>query len=57
LDFFFCGLLIFTGCRHDEPGDKGLPTRLMPDKLMANEEFYEKLRSGLKNLSSTIEGP
>jgi hypothetical protein len=29
----------------------------MPDKLMANEEFYEKLRSGLKNLSSTIEGP
>jgi hypothetical protein len=29
----------------------------MPDKLMANEEFYEKLRSGLKNLSSAIEGP
>ncbi len=42
--------------RQDEPGDKGLPARLMPDKLMANEEFYEKLRSGLKNLSSAIEG-
>ena len=32
----------------DEPADKGIPTQLMPDKLMANEEFYEKLRTGLK---------
>jgi len=28
----------------------------MPDKLMANEEFYEKLRSGLKQLSIPLEG-
>ncbi|XP_023331228.1 uncharacterized protein LOC111703506 [Eurytemora carolleeae] len=27
----------------------------MPDKLMANEEFYEKLRSGLKQLSIPLE--
>jgi len=32
----------------DEPGDKGIPAQLKPDKLMANEEFYEKLRTGLK---------
>ena len=28
----------------------------MPDKLMANEEFYEKLRSGLKQISIPLEG-
>jgi len=38
--------------RDDEPADKGLPLQLMPDKLMANEEFYEKLRSGLKDIST-----
>merc|ERR1712008_14061 len=32
----------------NEPGDRGIPAQLKPDKLMANEEFYEKLRSGLK---------
>merc|ERR1719210_1955174 len=32
----------------DEPGDKGIPAQLKPDKLMANEEFYEKLRTSLK---------
>jgi len=32
----------------DEPADKGIPTRLVPDKLMANEEFYESLRTNLK---------
>jgi len=32
----------------NEPGDKGIPTQLKPDKLMANEEFYEKLRTNLK---------
>jgi len=32
----------------DEPGDRGIPAQLKPDKLMANEEFYEKLRTGLK---------
>jgi len=37
--------------RPEEPADKGLPTQLQPDKLMRNEEFYEKLRSGLKKLS------
>ena len=34
--------------RQDEPADKGIPNQLMPDKLMANEEFYEKLRTTLK---------
>eukprot|EP00092_Neocalanus_flemingeri_P023379 GFUD01025348.1.p1 GENE.GFUD01025348.1~~GFUD01025348.1.p1 ORF type:complete len:1584 (+),score=477.54 GFUD01025348.1:160-4911(+) len=31
--------------RHDEPADKGIPAQLLPDKLLANEEFYENLRS------------
>merc|ERR1719430_1123950 len=34
--------------RPEEPGDKGIPNQLIPDKLMANEEFYDKLRSTLK---------
>jgi len=34
--------------RPEEPADKGIPTQLVPDKLMANEEFYEQLRSGMK---------
>jgi hypothetical protein len=39
--------------RPEEPADKGIPDQLVPDKLMANEEFYEQLRSGIKN----IDGP
>jgi hypothetical protein len=42
--------------RANEPGDKGLPTHLKPDTLLANEEFYEKLRSGLKIFGSTQSG-
>lgn len=38
--------------REDEPGDKGLPQQLERDKLMANEEFYEKLRNGLKVITT-----
>jgi len=33
----------------EEPADIGIPSQLLPDKLMANEEFYEQLRSGLKS--------
>ena len=28
----------------------------MPDKLMENEEFFEKLRTGLRNISLPPEG-
>jgi len=34
----------------EEPADKGIPTQLVPDKLMVNEEFYEQLRSGIKSI-------
>jgi len=39
--------------RVEEPADKGIPVQLVPDKLMANEEFYEQLRSGMKNIDTT----
>lgn len=38
--------------RPEEPADKGIPTQLVPDKLMANEEFYEQLRSGMKSIEA-----
>ena len=31
-----------------DPADKNIPKMLKPDSLMKNEEFYENLRSGLK---------
>ena len=31
-----------------DPADKNIPKMLKPDSLMRNEEFYENLRSGLK---------
>eukprot|EP00092_Neocalanus_flemingeri_P010785 GFUD01011614.1.p1 GENE.GFUD01011614.1~~GFUD01011614.1.p1 ORF type:complete len:1750 (+),score=541.73 GFUD01011614.1:94-5343(+) len=36
----------------EEPADKGIPAQLIPDKLMANEEFYEQLRSGMKSIEA-----
>lgn len=42
--------------RSNEPGDKGLPNQLKPDILMANEAFYEKLRTGLQHFGSTQSG-
>ena len=41
--------------RNDEPADIGIPAQLMPDKLMANEEFYENLRVGLKSAEEPIQ--
>jgi len=38
--------------RPEEPADKGIPNQLIPDKLMANEEFYEQLRSGMKSIEA-----
>ena len=34
-----------------DPADKNIPKMLKPDSLMRNEEFYENLRSGLKQLT------
>jgi len=43
-------------CRdHGEPADKGLPKQLMPDKLLANEDFYENLRSELTTPEVSIQ--
>jgi len=38
--------------RREEPADKGIPDQLVPDKLLANEEFYEQLRSGIKGIEA-----
>merc|ERR1719244_1814509 len=38
--------------RREEPADKGIPYQLVPDKLLANEEFYEQLRSGIKGIET-----
>ena len=35
-----------------DPADKNIPKILKPDKLLKNEEFYENLRTGLRNLTS-----
>jgi len=35
-----------------DPADKNIPKILKPDSLLKNEEFYENLRSGLKNLAA-----
>ena len=40
--------------RKDEPADKGIPTQLMPDKMLANEEFYENLREGMKSAEDPV---
>jgi len=39
----------------EEPADKGIPTQLKPDKLLANEEFYEQLRSSMKEVEASRE--
>merc|ERR1719320_1560233 len=41
--------------RKDEAADKGIPAQLIPDKMLANEEFYENLREGLKSAEGQIE--
>jgi len=39
----------------EEAADKGIPTRLKPDKLLANEEFYEQLRTSMKEVEASRE--
>merc|ERR1719461_2303522 len=39
----------------EEAADKGIPTRLKPDKLLANEEFYEQLRTSMKEVEAIRE--
>ena len=39
----------------EEPADKGIPTKLKPDRLMANEEFYEQLRDSMKEVEVSRE--
>jgi len=41
-----------TQPRREEPADKGIPDQLVPDKLLANEEFYEQLRSGIRGIEA-----
>ena len=35
-----------------DPADKNIPKILKPDSLRKNEQFYENLRSGLKNFAA-----
>jgi len=41
--------------RKDEAADKGIPAQLVPDKMLANEEFYENLREGLRSAEDPVE--
>ena len=37
------------------PADKGIPSKLKPDKLLANEEFYEELRESMRQVEASQE--
>jgi len=37
--------------------DRGIPTKLKPDKLLANEEFYEELRESMRKVEASQEDP
>merc|ERR1712066_614771 len=37
--------------------DKGIPSKLKPDKLLANEEFYEELRESMRKVEADQEDP
>jgi len=39
----------------EQPADKGIPGKLKPDKLMANEEFYEELRESMRQVEASQE--
>jgi len=39
--------------KREEPADKGIPVQLKPDKLLANEEFYEQLRDSMREVKAT----
>merc|ERR1712029_812216 len=38
--------------KREEPADKGIPVQLKPDKLLANEEFYEQLRDSMREVKA-----
>merc|ERR1719150_3400220 len=41
----------------DQPADRGIPNQLKPDKLLANEEFYEELRESMRQVEAGQEEP
>ena len=41
----------------EEAADRGIPSQLKPDKLLANEEFYEELRESMRQVEAGQEEP
>merc|ERR1719384_2116410 len=41
----------------EEAADRGIPSQLKPDKLLANEEFYEELRESMRQVEASQEEP
>ena len=41
----------------EEAADRGIPNQLKPDKLLANEEFYEELRESMRQVEAGQEEP
>jgi len=45
--------IIIPKPQREEAADKNIPTKLKPDKLLANEEFYEQLKDSMKDVESS----
>jgi len=41
----------------EEAADRGIPSQLKPDPLLANEEFYEELRESMRQVEASQEEP